>query len=174
MKAKTQRLVVALVVALATAVVLVGGAQADRPDNRAGVLGVGAAGRTASPPDWFERAVARSAAPIVRPDDRAGVIGAGGIAPAIVASARARSTGGGCRHPRRQARRHELGAGRLRRLERIRLGRCLDQAVGFVLAMFLLGAAATLAAPASAARHAPVAGNGPALLPRLCDARTPG
>lgn len=145
MKAKTQRLVVALVVALATAVVLVGGAQADRPDNRAGVLGVGAAGRTASPPDWFERAVARSAAPIVRPDDRAGVIGAGGIAPAIVASA--------------QPARPEEGVG-IRGARPVATSLVpvvsgdssgfdwadVSTAVGFVLAMFLLGAAATLAA----------------------------
>ena len=145
MKVKTQRLVAALVVALATAVALVGGAQADRPDNRAGVIGVGAADPTASTPDWFERAVARSAAPIVRPDDRAGVLGAGGVTPAIVGSARpARpEEGGGIRGTRPVA----------TNLVPVVNGdpsgfdwANVSLAVGFVLAMFLLAAAATLAA----------------------------
>jgi hypothetical protein len=145
MKVKTQRLVAALVAALATAVVLVSGAQADRPDNRAGVLGVGAVSRTASAPDWFERAVARSTAPIVRPDDRAGVIGVGGVTPAIVASTRpARPEEGvGIRGAR------PVATSLVPAVSGDSSGfdwANVSMAVGFVLATSLLAAAATLAA----------------------------
>ena len=81
-----------LAVALATA----GGAAAgDRPDDRAGMLGVGAAevvavpdaferaaarhASTASVPDAFERAVIREQASTVRPDDRGGQRGPGAV-----------------------------------------------------------------------------------------------
>ena len=146
MKAKTQRLVVALVVALATAVVLVGGAQADRPDNRAGVLGVGAAGRTASPPTgssgpWRgapHRSCARtivlalsaraaslrlSSPPLqpARPEEGVGIRGARPVATSLVPVVSGDSSGFDWAD--------------------------VSTAVGFVLAMFLLGAAATLAAP---------------------------
>ena len=78
MKMQIQRTVAALALSLATAVVLVGGAQADRRDNRAGMLGTGGATQATAVPDWFERAAARGDARVVRPDDRAGMLGTGG------------------------------------------------------------------------------------------------
>ena len=65
-------------VALATAAAFVGGAQADRPNDRAGMLGVGATGAQTpiAAPDVFERAVIRHQAPL-RPDDRGGLHGSG-------------------------------------------------------------------------------------------------
>lgn len=71
-----------LVSAVAVALVAASGAQADRPDDRGGPLGVGAVApglgaTSATAPDLIERAVARgsdaSAGPSsVRPDDRGG------------------------------------------------------------------------------------------------------
>ena len=94
------------------AAVLVGGAQAaERPDDRAGMIGVGAAQvveaapdaferavlRRAStaPPDAFERAVLRQATVAVRPDDRAGARGPGAVAPTPSQSANATEPGFG-------------------------------------------------------------------------------
>ena len=53
----------ALVLTLAAAAVLVGAAQAEHPNDRAGALGVGgvAATQTAVVPDWIDRAVATRA-----------------------------------------------------------------------------------------------------------------
>ena len=78
------------------AAVLVGGAQAaERPDDRAGMIGVGAAQvveappdaferavlrhASTAPPDAFERAVVRQATVAVRPDDRAVARGPGAV-----------------------------------------------------------------------------------------------
>ncbi len=86
------------------AAVLVGGAQAaERPDDRAGMIGVGAAQvveaapdaferavlrhASTAPPDAFERAVVRQATVAVRPDDRAGARGPGADAPTLSPSA---------------------------------------------------------------------------------------
>ncbi len=105
MKAQAQRMIGALVLTLATAAVLVGAAQAEHPNDRAGVLGVGGVAATqaavvpdwieravaaralmdntqaAVAPDWIERAVARAQADrVVLPNDRAGMLGVGGIA----------------------------------------------------------------------------------------------
>ena len=52
MKVQAQRTTAAIVAALAAAMMLAGGAQAARPDDRAGEIGVGGA-----TPDAFERAV---------------------------------------------------------------------------------------------------------------------
>ena len=85
------------------AAVLVGGAQAaERPDDRAGMIGVGAAQVVEAPPDAFERAVlrhvstappdaferafARQATVAARPDDRAGARGPGAVAPTLAPS----------------------------------------------------------------------------------------
>jgi len=57
MKAQAQRRIGALVLTLAAAAVLVGAAQADNPNDRAGV----AATQTAVVPDWIDRAVATRA-----------------------------------------------------------------------------------------------------------------
>jgi hypothetical protein len=77
MKARPQRMIAALSLALALSAVLVGGAQAaDRPDNRAGIRGIGSQPTDVS--DVFTRAVARAqAVQAVRPDDRAGLRGVG-------------------------------------------------------------------------------------------------
>ena len=83
--------------------VLAGGAQAaERPDDRAGLLGVGGTQIIAAPdaferaviraeatvpvPDVFERTVARELAisAVVRPDDRGGARGPGHLTPATV------------------------------------------------------------------------------------------
>jgi hypothetical protein len=86
------------------AAVLVGGAQAaERPDDRAGMIGVGAAQvveappdaferavlrhASTAPPDAFERAVVRQATVAVRPDDRAVARGPGAVAPTLSPSA---------------------------------------------------------------------------------------
>jgi hypothetical protein len=62
MKAKAHRIGGVVCAALAGAALVAGGAQAaDRPDDRAGLLGVGAAAATQSTPDAFERAVLRHA-----------------------------------------------------------------------------------------------------------------
>ncbi len=59
-----------------------------RPNDRAGMLGVGAVNRVrVSPPDAVERAVAiRLAAEPARPDDRAAARGPGVIAPSALAA----------------------------------------------------------------------------------------
>lgn len=77
MKARPQKMIAALTLALAFSAVLVGGAQAaDRPDNRAGIRGIGSQRTDVS--DVFTRAVARAhAVQAVRPDDRAGLRGVG-------------------------------------------------------------------------------------------------
>lgn len=78
MKARHQQIIAAtLTAALALSAVLVGSTQAaDRPDNRAGVRGIGS--QNADVSDVFTRAVARAhALEAVRPDNRAGLRGAG-------------------------------------------------------------------------------------------------
>jgi hypothetical protein len=77
MKARHHQIIATLALVLALSAVLVGSANAaDRPDNRAGVLGIGS--QAADLSDVFTRAVARArAAQAVRPDDRAGPRGAG-------------------------------------------------------------------------------------------------
>ena len=104
MKARAHQFMAVLGTALAGAVLLAGGAQAaERPDDRAGMIGVGAAQaveappdaferaalRQAStaPPDAFERAVARRATVATRPDDRAGARGPGTVSPTLSPSA---------------------------------------------------------------------------------------
>jgi hypothetical protein len=89
---------------IAAATVLVTGAQAaERPDDRAGMIGVGAAQvveatpdaferavlrhASTAPPDAFERAIARQSTVALRPDDRAGARGPGAVAPTLSASA---------------------------------------------------------------------------------------
>ena len=64
MKAQAQRMIVALALAVAAATALAGAAQAEHPNDRAGVLGVGgiAATQTVASPDWIERAAARALA----------------------------------------------------------------------------------------------------------------
>jgi hypothetical protein len=76
MKARHQQIIATLTVALALSAVLIGSAQAaDRPDNRAGIRGIGS--QNAEVSDVFTRAVARAhAIQAVRPDDRAGLRGA--------------------------------------------------------------------------------------------------
>ncbi|MGZ4372394.1 MAG: hypothetical protein ACXVRQ_09395, partial [Gaiellaceae bacterium] len=77
MKSRHQRIIATLTLALALSAVLIGSAQAaDRPDNRAGIRGIGSQSTDMS--DVFTRAVARAhAVQAVRPDDRAGLRGAG-------------------------------------------------------------------------------------------------
>jgi hypothetical protein len=94
MKAQAQRFTGTIVLAFAAAMILAGGAQAERPDDRAGALGVGAtagpdaleraldiglgARATEPMPDAFERALnIELAAAAVRPDDRGTVRGPG-------------------------------------------------------------------------------------------------
>jgi len=77
MKARYQQAIATLTLGLALSAVLTTGAKAaDRPDNRAGVLGIGSQiGETS---DVFTRAVARARnVQAVRPDDRPGPRGAG-------------------------------------------------------------------------------------------------
>ena len=97
-------------VALASAAVLATGASAaDRPDDRAGMLGVGAAQvvvvpdaferavlrRTVfAPPDAFERAVLRVSNAGPRPDDRAGARGPGAMPSTVASVAAARANDG--------------------------------------------------------------------------------
>ena len=64
MKGWAQRIIGALVLALATAMVFAGTGQATRPDDRSGMLGVGAV-------------IAQAPTASVRPDDRAGLRGPG-------------------------------------------------------------------------------------------------
>jgi hypothetical protein len=59
MKARVQGTVGAIAMMLTAAAVLAGGAQADRPDNRGGMLGVGSINAQTAVPDVFERAVGR-------------------------------------------------------------------------------------------------------------------
>jgi hypothetical protein len=66
----------ALTLALAFSAVLVGGAQAARPDNRAGILGIGPQGTDVS--NVFTRATDTALrVQAVRPDDRAELRGVG-------------------------------------------------------------------------------------------------
>ena len=91
---KAHRILLRLALGIAAAAVLASGAQAaERPDDRGGMIGVGATQVVEAPPDAFERAVLRStaanpapdvferavlresrSAPL-RPDDRAGARG---------------------------------------------------------------------------------------------------
>lgn len=107
MKAAAHKILGALSATLACAAVLAGGVQAaERPDDRGGMLGVGAAQAVIVPdaferaflrhaaatpvPDAFERAVIREqATTAVRPDDRPGLRGPGLVptAPTSVATA---------------------------------------------------------------------------------------
>jgi hypothetical protein len=77
MKARHQQIIATLTLALAFSAVLIGSAQAaDRPDNRAGIRGIGSQSTDLS--DVFTRAVARAHSVLgLRPDDRAGLRGAG-------------------------------------------------------------------------------------------------
>jgi hypothetical protein len=80
MKVRTRRLARAVTLALCAAATFAGAAQAERPDDRAGLLGVGGA-------DSAFRSEA------VRPDDRAGLLGVGN-ADAQPASVRPDDRGG--------------------------------------------------------------------------------
>lgn len=77
MKARRQKKIAALTLALTLSTVLIGGAQAaDRPDNRPGIRGAGSQSTNLS--DVFTRAVARThAVQAARPDNRAGLRGVG-------------------------------------------------------------------------------------------------
>ena len=97
-------------VALGSAAVLATGAPAaDRPDDRAGMLGVGAAqvvvvpdaferavlrSTELAPPDAFERAVLRASNAGPRPDDRAGARGPGAMPSTVASVAAARANDG--------------------------------------------------------------------------------
>jgi hypothetical protein len=82
MKAQIQRLLGAVSVGLTVTALLAGGAQADRPDDRAGRLGVGGASSAFTPPtDVFERAAARAIGDrSIRPDEGSGLRSVGGVA----------------------------------------------------------------------------------------------
>ena len=98
---KAHRILVAFGMAVAAAV-LGGNAQAaERPDDRAGMIGLGAAQVVGAPdaferavlrsvttasPDAFERALLRETEIAVRPDDRVGVRGPGAVGPPDVVS----------------------------------------------------------------------------------------
>jgi hypothetical protein len=101
MKGTGQRIMRGLGLGLTGAALLIGGAQAaERPDDRGGMIGVGAA-QLVPTPDAFERAVLRStvASPVpdvferavlresrsgaVRPDDRVGARGPGIVPTAL-------------------------------------------------------------------------------------------
>ena len=79
MIARHQQIITTLTLALAISAALISSAQAtDRPDNRAGIRGIGS--QSANLSDVFTRAVARAhAVEAVRPDDRAGLRGAGTV-----------------------------------------------------------------------------------------------
>ena len=81
MRSRHQQIIATLTLALTLSAVLIGSAQAaDRPDNRAGIRGVGSQSTDMS--DVFTRAVARThAVQAVRPDDRPGLRGAGTTPP---------------------------------------------------------------------------------------------
>jgi hypothetical protein len=68
-----------LVLAVMTAVVFVAGAEAaGRPDDRAGMHGVGTNNQRLAMPDVIERAAARAVSTqTIRPNDRAGTFGVG-------------------------------------------------------------------------------------------------
>lgn len=90
MKVQAQRMIGTLVLALATAAVAIGTAQAEGPDDRAGMLGVGAvtAAQGTVAPDWFERAAARALVDdVVLPNDRAGLLGVGAVSNSTQAAA---------------------------------------------------------------------------------------
>jgi hypothetical protein len=108
MKAAAHRILGILGMALAGAALFAGGVQAaERPDDRGGLIGVGATQVVAEPPDAFERAVLRHAGAVpvpdvferavlretgtaTRPDDRAGARGPGIVpaaSPSVAASA---------------------------------------------------------------------------------------
>ena len=92
-----QRLIGALVLSLATTVVMVGPAQAQHPNDRSGMLGIGAAtdggGRAVVPNDragmlgigGIERQTVQLAS--VRPDDRGSLRGPGAVATASTSAA---------------------------------------------------------------------------------------
>jgi len=84
------RFLTATSLALVAAALVTGAAQAERPDDRAGALGVGSVRVSqAAVPDVFERAVARATtAPraAIRPDDRAGRLGVGSVSSAEAAT----------------------------------------------------------------------------------------
>ena len=101
MNARHQKVIATLTMAFAFSAVVIGSAQAaGRPDNRAGIRGIGSqntemsdvftravaragiASQNADMSDVFTRAVARAhAAQTVRPDDRAGIRGVGARTP---------------------------------------------------------------------------------------------
>jgi hypothetical protein len=87
MNTRPHQVIAALTLALACSAVLIGSAQADRrPDNRAGIRGIGS--QSVDTSDVFTRAVARgqSGQAAVRPDDRAGMHGPGVIPAASTAT----------------------------------------------------------------------------------------
>jgi hypothetical protein len=98
MKGRIHRVLGAAGVVLAGVALLAGGVQAsDRPDDRAGAIGVGGVAAPA-PTGAFERAVERHVAEMlydpfagdagpVRPDDRGGVRGPGMVATSMSANA---------------------------------------------------------------------------------------
>ena len=106
---KAHRMRVTFGLAIASAVVLAASAQAaTRPDDRGGMLGVGATqvvpqpdvferavqrATETAPPDVFERAVLRRSSVQVRPDDRAGARGPGAVGTTLAPSATSAETG---------------------------------------------------------------------------------
>ena len=107
---KALRISKVLGVAVASAAVLATGAPAaDRPDDRAGMLGVGATQVVVVPdaferavlrstelaaPDAFERAVLRASDAGPRPDDRAGARGPGAMPSTVASGTAARADDG--------------------------------------------------------------------------------
>ena len=87
----------AISLALVGAALAAGTAQAERPDDRAGMLGVGAASSSvAAPttvPDVVERAVARARSTVTRPDDRGAARGPGTISSPPLLTATGRTAG---------------------------------------------------------------------------------
>lgn len=80
-KTTTRKISGAMALTLIGAALAASPALAERPDDRGGMLGVGAAGAGAATPtavpDVFERAVARSVTVPARPDDRGDARGPG-------------------------------------------------------------------------------------------------
>ena len=91
---KAQRMRVTFGLAVASAAVLAVGAQsATRPDDRGGMLGVGATQVVVTVPDAFERAVLRQSSVPVRPDDRAGARGPGAVGTTFASSTTSAESG---------------------------------------------------------------------------------
>jgi hypothetical protein len=93
-RTRKPRFLTATSLALVAAVLVTGAGQAERPDDRAGTLGVGSvSSNPTAMPDAFERQVARTTpatAAAIRPDDRAEPRGPGivfSVPPAVAAAA---------------------------------------------------------------------------------------